>query len=181
MLAGVDFSGASASVRSAFTGRVGELVDGLPARVWDFTVPLAGSDWRSSSLSLFVSDTAAIAPWLTVNGGLRFEALSGSTDSASNEISWRNLLPRAGVHLAMTDFWQLAAFGQYGRYADRLPLERSRVRRSERADGEDVSMERDERRSCRSRARSVRSCSDGDRAPAAIRRSPPSIRRSSVP
>jgi hypothetical protein len=122
VLAGVDFSGASASVRSAFTGRVGELVDGLPARVWDFTVPLAGSDWRSSSLSLFVSDTAAIAPWLTVNGGLRFEALSGSTDSASNEISWRNLLPRAGVHLAMTDFWQLAAFGQYGRYADRLPL-----------------------------------------------------------
>jgi hypothetical protein len=122
VLAGVDFSGADAKVRSAFSGRIGELVDGLPARVWDFTVPLAASDWHASSLALFVSDTAAVAPHLTVNGGLRFEALSGSTASSSTEISWRSLLPRAGVHVAMTDFWQLAAFGQYGRYADRLPL-----------------------------------------------------------
>ena len=122
VLAGVDFSGADAKVRSAFAGRVGELVDGLPARVWDFTVPVAASDWHSSSLALFVSDTAAIAPRLTVSGGLRFEALSGSSASSASEISWRSLLPRAGVHVAMTDFWQLAAFGQYGRYADRLPL-----------------------------------------------------------
>jgi hypothetical protein len=122
VLAGVDFSGADAKVRSAFSGRIGELVDGLPARVWDVTVPLAGSDWHSSSLALFVSDTAAIAPHLTLSGGLRFEALSGSTASSSTEISWRSLLPRAGVHVAMTDVWHLAAFGQYGRYADRLPL-----------------------------------------------------------
>jgi len=179
VLAGVDFSGASASVRSAFTGRVGELVDGLPARVWDFTVPLAGSDWRSSSLSLFVSDTAAIAPWLTVNGGLRFEALSGSTESASNE-SVGAICAARGRAPGHDRFLEARGVRSVRPLRGSAAARRSRVRRPERADGDDVSMERDERRSAAAeRDRSARAAmGTGHRR--RFRRSPPSIQRSSV-
>ena len=121
LLAGVDLSGASATAQSTFAGRVGELINGAPARVWDFVDP-ALSDWRSSTLSLFVSDSAAIAPRLTVSGGLRFERITGSAAQGVTAIDWQNLLPRAGMHWAVTDFWHLAAFGDYARYGHRLPL-----------------------------------------------------------
>ena len=122
LVAGVDFSGASATAQSTFAGRVGELINGAPARVWDFTDPPELSDWRSSTLSLFAEDSIVVAPGLTVSGGLRFERITGSTASAATAISWQSLLPRAGVHWAITDFWRLAAFGEYGRYGHRLPL-----------------------------------------------------------
>ncbi len=122
VLAGLDVSGGSATAQSVFAGRVGELLNGIPARVWDFTDPAAPSDWRSSALSLFASDSVAIRPRVTVNGGLRFETVRGSATSGVTVVSWRDLLPRAGVHWAMLDFWQLAAFGQWGRYGHRLPL-----------------------------------------------------------
>lgn len=122
LVAGIDFSGASATAQSTFAGRVGELINGAPARVWDFTDPPEFSDWRSSTLSLFAEDSLAVAPGLTVSGGLRFERITGSTATGGTAISWQTLLPRAGVHWAITDFWRLAAFGEYGRYGHRLPL-----------------------------------------------------------
>jgi hypothetical protein len=39
LVAGVDLSGASATAQSTFSGRVGELINGAPARVWDFVDP----------------------------------------------------------------------------------------------------------------------------------------------
>ena len=121
--AGVDVSGGAASVQSAFAGRVGELVNGLPARVWDFTDPADVSRRIETSIAALVGDSVAIAPRVTLNGGLRFEIVNGSAVSGSTGVSWRSLLPRAGIHWAMLDFWHLAAFGQYGRYAHRLPLD----------------------------------------------------------
>ena len=123
LLAGVDVSGGAASVQSAFAGRVGELVNGLPARVWDFTDPADASRRRETSIAAFAGDAVAVAPRVTVNGGLRFETVNGSAASGSSDVSWRSLLPRAGIHWAMVDFWHLATFGQYGRYAHRLPLD----------------------------------------------------------
>ena len=74
-------------------------------------------------MSAYATDTVAIAPRLTVDGGLRFDALTGSRAADDRPaISWRSVLPRAGAHWLLTDFWQIAAFGQYGRYGHRLPL-----------------------------------------------------------
>jgi hypothetical protein len=122
LVAGVDFSGASATAQSTFSGRVGELINGAPARVWDFIDPPELSDWRSSTLSLFAADSVTIASRVSVSGGLRFERITGSAAPGVTAITWQNLLPRAGVHWAATDFWKLAAFGEYGRYGHRLPL-----------------------------------------------------------
>lgn len=123
LAAGFDVTGGSSSTKSSFAGRVGELINGLPARVWDFTSPRETSKWRTTTVSTYVSDTIAIAPRVTLNGGLRFETIRGlrAADDAP-VVSWNNLLPRAGVHWALMDFWQLATFGQYSRYGHRLPL-----------------------------------------------------------
>jgi hypothetical protein len=121
-LTGVDLTGASATAQSTFSGRVGELINGAPARVWDFIDPLQHSDWRSSTLSLFAGDSIAIAPGLTINGGLRFERITGSAAPGTPAIDWQTFLPQAGVHWTVTDFWQLSTFGEYGRYGHRLPL-----------------------------------------------------------
>ena len=122
LLAGVDVAGGSTTMQSVFAGRVGELVNGLAARIWDFTDPAAESVWRQQSVAAFVGDTFAVARRLTINGSVRFEGIRGSAASHDATIRWRNLLPRAGFHWSMHNFWQLSSFGQYGRYAHRLPL-----------------------------------------------------------
>jgi hypothetical protein len=121
-LAGVDFTGASATAQSTFSGRVGELINGAPARVWDFIDPPELSDWRSTTLSLFAGDSIAIAPGVTINGGLRFERITGSAAPGTTAINWQTILPQAGVHWTVTKFWQLSTFAEYGRYGHRLPL-----------------------------------------------------------
>jgi hypothetical protein len=122
VLAGADFEAAAASTLPAFSGRVGELLDGLPARVWDFTVPRANSMWSEHSFDVFAGDTFTVSPRFTVNGGVRFETLDGSADAHPGTIGWRNLLPRGGFTVGILDRWHLGGFGQISRYGHRLPL-----------------------------------------------------------
>jgi hypothetical protein len=111
------------SQQAAFTGRVGEMVNGIPARAWDWTDPSAESRWHANTFTGFISDTATLSPRVTINGALRVEALRGySTDSDSAAVSWNDLYPRAGLHVALLHFWEISAFAQYGRYGYRLPL-----------------------------------------------------------
>ena len=120
--AGVDVGGASAGTQSLFAGRVLELLNGAPARVWDFTDPIAESVWSARTVSVFAGDTFAVSPRMTVDGGVRFETVAGSAESQAAAVSWRDLLPRAGFHVALLEYGRIAAFGHYGRYAHRLPL-----------------------------------------------------------
>ena len=120
--AGIDVSGASTRTQSAFAGRVLELLNGTPARVWDFTDPIAASVWSERSVSVFAGETFSVSPRVTVDGGVRFEAIVGSAEAQAGTVSWRDLLPRAGFRAGLVDLWHLAGFGHYGRYAHRLPL-----------------------------------------------------------
>ena len=122
VVTGVDVAGANSTMQSVFAGRVGELLNGLPARVWEFTDPGAPSLWRQRSIAAFAGDTIALSPRVTVNGGLRFETVDGSADAHDGTISWRSVLPRGGFRLGLLTWWDVAGFGQYGRYAHRLPL-----------------------------------------------------------
>ena len=103
ILAGADVTRASATQQAAFTGLVGERVNGIAARVWDLRDPAASSSWHSTTIAAFASDTVALGSRLTVNGGLRFEAITGgarddgagTAGAAGNGVSWRDLFPRA--------------------------------------------------------------------------------------
>jgi hypothetical protein len=121
-IAGIDGGGGSMTLTSSFSGRIGELINGVPARLWEFSPQPVESSWRSTSVSAYAGDTFAIASRVTVNGALRVEHIRGTRGGGSPAVSWTNLLPRAGVHWSMLKFWDLASFGQYSRYGHRLPL-----------------------------------------------------------
>ena len=101
---------------------MGELIDGIPARLWTFTDPEAVSRWGSTTVAGYVGATSLLHPRVTVNGGLRVEVLRAARQDEPSAVSWQRALPRAGIHWQMTDIVQLASFAQYGRFGHRLPL-----------------------------------------------------------
>jgi hypothetical protein len=121
--AGITLSSGSVRVRTPFSVRVGELVDGVPARVWDYSAPAVSSDWRQMTLSAYVGDTVAIHPRVTLDGGLRFEWVSAGAPTNARRISWHDLFPSAGFRWALTDAGGIAALVRFNRYGYRLPLD----------------------------------------------------------
>jgi len=109
-------------VRTPFSVRVGELVDGVPARAWDYQAPEAGSDWHEMTLSAYVGDTVAIHPRMTIDGGLRFDWVSAGAPTNPRGISWRDIFPSAGFHWKLTEAGGIAALVRFNRYGYRLPL-----------------------------------------------------------
>jgi len=120
--AGITLSGGSAGGRPPFSVRVGELVDGAPARVWDYSAPAAPSHWRQVTFSAYAGDTVLIHPRVTVDGGLRFEWVGAGAATNAQGISWRDLFPTAGLRWELTNFKRIAAVVRFNRYGHRLPL-----------------------------------------------------------
>ena len=120
--AGITLSGGSARVRTPFSVRVGELVDGVPARVWDYYAPGIDSQWHQATFSLFAGDTVRIQPRLTIDGGLRFDWVGAGAAANAQGISWHDLFPSAGLRWELTDFKRIAAVVRFNRYGHRLPL-----------------------------------------------------------
>jgi hypothetical protein len=119
---GVDLTGALAHRTSAFSGQVGEVVAGLPARVWAFTPSRAESIWSSTSVAAFVADRFAVWPSVTLGLGLRFEMQTGSAAGAANGISWQDWFPRGDIRWEVTGMGNIAAVAGFSRYGYRLPL-----------------------------------------------------------
>ncbi|MGE0449807.1 MAG: hypothetical protein AB7Q29_09515 [Vicinamibacterales bacterium] len=121
--ASADILRASVRTPQSFQGVVGELVDGVPARVWSFAPAGVESSRASTTFGATVGDRVAIGPRVSVDASLRIESLSGSARGAADGISWTNLLPHAAARLALTEDGRLSAFGAYSRYGDRLLLD----------------------------------------------------------
>ncbi len=117
---GIVLSGAQATTHSTFDGRIGELVDGVPARVWDFTSPPGGSDWHSGSLAIYAADTVPLHPRLTLDAGIRFEAVRGSADGSIERVRWHNWFPRGSLRWGLTEYGNISAFAGFSRYGHRL-------------------------------------------------------------
>jgi hypothetical protein len=123
IVGGAEFTWSAMTLQSAFAGRVGEMVNGIPARVWVFTDPSDESSWSSDAIGAYLSDTIALTPKLTVDGSLRFESVRGHAKAVTGTpISWPGVYPHAGLHFALTKFWNIGTFAQYARYPHRLPL-----------------------------------------------------------
>lgn len=120
--AGITLSGGSAGGRTPFSVRVGELVNGTPARVWDYSAPVEASRWHQTTLSLYAGDTIIVHPRLTIDGGLRFDWVSAAAATNAHGISWHDLFPTAGLRWELTDVNRIAALVRFSRYGYRLPL-----------------------------------------------------------
>ncbi len=119
---GLTLSGGSVGGRTPFAVRIGELVDGLPARVWDYSASTIGSHSHQFTLSVFAGDTLLIHPRVTMDVGLRFEWVTAGADTNAQGISWHDLFPSAGMRWELTDFKRIAALVRFNRYGYRLPL-----------------------------------------------------------
>ena len=119
---GGEIASAHATQRAAFSGLVGETIDGLPAHVWQFADSGVDSSWSRRAVTAYVADRIAAHPRITLDGALRFEHVAGANTSGPTAVSWNDMLPRASVRWAMLDVAHLTAFGGFGRYAHQLPL-----------------------------------------------------------
>ena len=99
---------------------IGELVDGEPARAWEFTSDGGTSRWRGSEAALWATDEIAITPRIDVDLGLRASTSGASRDGAS--IRWNMLSPSIlGTYRAINNGW-LTFLAGYAQYDARLPL-----------------------------------------------------------
>ena len=119
---GFDLSGGVASQDTWFNGRIGELVNGIPARVWEFTSPGSKSGWQQTTIAAYAADRVVLRPRLTGTAGLRFEHIGASADGAATSVSWTDLLPRLGLRWDITADRRLQWFMDYGRYGYNMRL-----------------------------------------------------------
>ena len=101
---------------------VGELVGGLPARVWEFPRRAAASRWGASTLAAHLSDRARLGDRLVVEAGARLESLKADSGGPAR-ISWLDVSPRLRARLRLDGDGRLAVFGGWSRRRDRLPLQ----------------------------------------------------------
>jgi TonB dependent receptor-like, beta-barrel len=118
---GVELSGTGVRMRPAFGGLIGEMVEGLPTRIWEFTQNTVPAQWNETTLAVYASRRFQVHPRVRLDAGLRFEHLGGSAADV-NGVSWNDLLPRAGVRWHLTDVGNIAAVAGYSRNAHRLAL-----------------------------------------------------------
>lgn len=119
---GVDLSGGVASQDTWFNGRIGELVNGIPARVWDFSSPGGKSGWQQTTFAAYAGDRVELHPRLTGTAGLRFEHIRASADGGVNGITWTDFLPRLGLRWDISADSRLRWFMDYGRYGYNVRL-----------------------------------------------------------
>jgi hypothetical protein len=108
-------------VTPAYPGTIRELVDGIPARAWQYSPPREARR-SATTLDAFVADRVNLSKRLTLDAALRFDGVTGTARDAARGVAWRTWLPRAAVRWSITDAWRLALFSGYQRTADALTL-----------------------------------------------------------
>jgi hypothetical protein len=104
------------------TSVIGEVVDGEPARVWEYTTDGAPSRWRGTELAAWATDEIHVIPRVDIDLGIRAASSGASRKGEGGSISWRSLSPSIlGTYRAISNGW-LTFLAGYARYSARLPL-----------------------------------------------------------
>jgi hypothetical protein len=108
---------------SGDSGPIGETVDGLPARVWDYAWGASDSHREATELALWASERMAWRERVFVEAGARLEKTRGDARGALQGVSWTTLLPRVSARVRLTDAGRLTLLGGWGEYGHRLRLD----------------------------------------------------------
>lgn len=101
---------------------IGELVDGLPARAWDYT--WGGASRRTETdLAGWANDSIQLFSRMVLEGGARFELTRADGVDNPTGIRWKNVLPRGLLRVNVTASGSLSMYTGYGVYRHRLPLD----------------------------------------------------------
>jgi hypothetical protein len=98
---GVDTELASLDSSSQFTGNIDEVIDGSVARVWTYSAPAATDHRATAAVSAFARDEIALSRALTLDAGIRLDAVHGAADHAATSITWISALPHASLRVAL--------------------------------------------------------------------------------
>jgi hypothetical protein len=99
---------------------LGELVDGEPARAWQYSSDGGTSRWSGTEAALWATDEIAITSRIDVDLGLRASTAGASREGAN--IRWNTLSPSIlGTYRAINNGW-LTFLAGYAEYDARLPL-----------------------------------------------------------
>jgi hypothetical protein len=120
---GLTFGRASVTEAHGVDGPVPETVDGLAARVWDYSWPGPDSRRHVLDVAAWASERLTWRERLFVEAGLRLERKTGAADSAAQGVSWTSVLPRVSARLRLTDTGRIDLFGGWGEYRHRLLLD----------------------------------------------------------
>jgi hypothetical protein len=119
--AGASIGGASAASSAGPEPAFGELVNGVPARVWQVASAGADSHRGTTTLSAYATDRLSLGDSLAVTAAIRLDVDRGSADGAQDRIAWTTLLPRAHARWRPRE-GAFSIVSGYGWYGHRLPL-----------------------------------------------------------
>jgi hypothetical protein len=105
------------------SGPVPETVDGLAARVWEYSWPGPDSRRHALDLAAWASERLTWRDRLFVEAGLRLERTTGSAEGAAQGVAWTSLLPRFSARLRLTDAGAISLLGGWAEYGHRLLLD----------------------------------------------------------
>jgi hypothetical protein len=118
---GIDVEGARMRADPVGVQQIGELVNGMPARLWTIRSPGTDDRRHSTTLAAFVNERLTPGP-LTIDAGLRLDVASAAADLSESSIQWTTWLPRAMVRWQIIGTGGLAMTVGYRRSAYQLPL-----------------------------------------------------------
>jgi hypothetical protein len=102
--------------------QVGELLYGVPARVWQYSSTGAPSEWSSTELALWAASQIALTRRFDLDIGLRAAATFASRDGSDADVRWRALSPSVRATWRVLGNERLTLMVGHGRYSSRLPL-----------------------------------------------------------
>ena len=104
---------------------IGELVQGRPARVWNYSTSGESSNWSGVEFAAWATDEIPLTSRVDVDLGLRLAVTGASRDGASPGIPWRSLSPSILTTSRLLDWGshgRLSLLAGFARYSARLPL-----------------------------------------------------------
>ena len=118
---GIDLERADVRVAPNRIDQIRELVDGVPARAWTLHSSGGTADRHLTTLAVHGNEHLTFRR-LTLDLGVRLDAVTGAAAGAAGGIQWTTWLPRTMVRWQLTDTAGLALVAGYRRSAYQLPL-----------------------------------------------------------
>jgi hypothetical protein len=118
---GVDLDSAEVRVTPTPIQQIRELVNGVPARVWSYRAN-GSTDVRQLTTIAAYANEHVTSGRLTLDAGVRLDAVSGDANGAVRGLSWKTWLPRGMLRWQIFNKDDVAAFAGYRRTAYQAPL-----------------------------------------------------------
>ena len=118
--AGAELFSAAVTATPAGSGFIGELLDGTPARAWQYGY-VADTRWTQTTATLFASDRVTFGD-VTAAAGARLETVRASNAGAASVVRWTDLSPRLTLGWAPNGNKTGRLFASINRYHSALPL-----------------------------------------------------------